>query len=127
MPKMIENGHLFLAQPPLYRISRGGKTEYARDEKHKDELIRDVFGGAKVEITRFKGLGEMQSVHLRETTMDVSKRTLLKVDVPHAPDTEARRQAMDTRTLVENLMGRKPEKRYAFIQEHAKFARDLDV
>ena len=127
MPKMIENGHLFLAQPPLFRISRGGKTEYARDEKHKDELIRDVFGGAKVEITRFKGLGEMQSVHLRETTMDVSKRTLLKVDVPHAPDTEARRQAMDTRTLVENLMGRKPEKRYAFIQEHAKFARDLDV
>ena len=79
------------------------------------------------EITRFKGLGEMQSVHLRETTMDVTKRTLLKVDVPHAPDTEARRQAMDTRTLVENLMGRKPEKRYAFIQEHAKFARDLDV
>ena len=127
MPKLIENGHLFLAQPPLFRISRGGKTEYARDEKHKDELIRDVFGGAKVEITRFKGLGEMQSVHLRETTMDVSKRTLLKVDVPHAPDTEARRQAMDTRTLVENLMGRKPEKRYAFIQEHAKFARDLDV
>jgi topoisomerase-4 subunit B len=127
MPKLIEHGHLFLAQPPLFRISRGGKTEYARDEKHKDELIRDAFGGAKVEITRFKGLGEMQSVHLRETTMDVSKRTLLKVDVPHAPDTEARRQAMDTRTLVENLMGRKPEKRYAFIQEHAKFARDLDV
>ena len=81
----------------------------------------------KVEITRFKGLGEMQSVHLRETTMDLSKRTLLKVDVPHAPDTEARRQAMERRTLVENLMGRKPEKRYAFIQEHAKFARDLDV
>ncbi|HEX9327668.1 MAG TPA: toprim domain-containing protein, partial [Reyranella sp.] len=127
MPKLIEHGHLFLAQPPLFRISRGGKTEYARDEKHKDELIRDAFGGAKVEITRFKGLGEMQSVHLRETTMDVTKRTLLKVDVPHAPDTEARRQAMDTRTLVENLMGRKPEKRYAFIQEHAKFARDLDV
>ena len=73
MPKMIENGHLFLAQPPLFRISRGGKTEYARDEKHKDELIRDVFGGAKVEITRFKGLGEMQSVHLRETTMDVEQ------------------------------------------------------
>ena len=84
-------------------------------------------GGGKVEMTRFKGLGEMQSVHLSETTMDVTKRTLLKVDVPHAPDTEARRQAMDTRTLVENLMGRKPEKRYAFIQEHAKFARDLDV
>ena len=86
-----------------------------------------MFGGGKVEITRFKGLGEMQSVHLRETTMDVSKRTLLKVDVPTALDADARRDAMKTSTLVENLMGRKPEKRYAFIQEHAKFARDLDV
>jgi topoisomerase-4 subunit B len=127
MPKLIDDGHLYLALPPLFRISRGGKTEYARDEKHKDELIRDAFGGAKVEITRFKGLGEMQSVHLRETTMDVSKRTLLKVDVPSTTTTESRTEAMHTRTLVENLMGRKPEKRYAFIQEHAKFARDLDV
>ncbi len=86
-----------------------------------------MFGGAKVEITRFKGLGEMQSVHLRETTMDVSKRILLKVDVPTAADADARREAMRTSSLVEDLMGRKPEKRYAFIQEHAKFARDLDV
>ncbi|CAN5679881.1 DNA topoisomerase IV subunit B [soil metagenome] len=127
MPKLIENGHLFLAQPPLYRISKGGRTEYARDDQHKDELMRDVFGGGKVDITRFKGLGEMQSVHLRETTMDPSKRILLKVDVPCAPDVESRTDAMNTRTLVEDLMGRKPEKRYAFIQEHAKFARDLDV
>jgi topoisomerase-4 subunit B len=86
-----------------------------------------VYGGGKVDITRFKGLGEMQSVHLRETTMDPSKRILLKVDVPTALDTEARTDAMKTRTLVEDLMGRKPEKRYAFIQEHARFARDLDV
>ncbi|WP_421998773.1 DNA topoisomerase IV subunit B [Reyranella sp.] len=127
MPKLIENGHLFLAQPPLFRISKGGRTEYARDEQHRDELIRDVFGGGKVEITRFKGLGEMQSVHLRETTMDVTKRVLLKVDLPTAADVEARTDAMHTRTLVENLMGRKPEKRYAFIQENARFARDLDV
>ncbi|MBI2735219.1 MAG: DNA topoisomerase IV subunit B [Rhodospirillales bacterium] len=127
MPKLIEHGHLFLAQPPLYRISKGGQTEYARDDAHKDELIRDVFNGGKVEITRFKGLGEMQSVHLRETTMDVTKRTLLKVDIPTAADADTRREAMKTSTLVENLMGRKPEKRYAFIQEHAKFARDLDV
>ena len=127
MPKLIENGHLFLAQPPLFRISRGGRTEYARDEAHRDELIRDVFGGAKVEMTRFKGLGEMQSVHLRETTMDVTKRVLLKVDVPTATDTEARTDAMHTRTLVDDLMGRKPEKRYAFIQQHARFARDLDI
>jgi len=127
MPKLIEHGHLFLAQPPLFRISKGGQTEYARDDAHKDELIRDVFKSGKVEITRFKGLGEMQSAHLRETTMDVSKRTLLKVDIPTAADADTRREAMKTSTLVENLMGRKPEKRYAFIQEHAKFARDLDV
>ena len=127
MPKLIENGHLFLAQPPLYRLSKGGRTEYARDEPHKDELVREVFGGGKIDITRFKGLGEMQSVHLRETTMDASKRTLLKVDVPTAADAEQRREAMRTASLVEDLMGRKPEKRFTFIQENAKFARDLDV
>ena len=69
----------------------------------------------------------MQSVQLRETTMDPAKRTLLKVDVPTVADAEERREAMRTATLVEDLMGRKPEKRYAFIQENAKFARDLDV
>jgi len=92
--------------------------------------VKTVFGG-KADITRFKGLGEMQSVHLRETTMDPTKRVLLQVDVPtlaNAPEgTDGRREEMRTRTLVEDLMGRKPEKRYAFIQENAKFARDLDV
>ncbi|MBS0540073.1 MAG: type IIA DNA topoisomerase subunit B, partial [Proteobacteria bacterium] len=130
MPKLIENGHLYLAQPPLFRISKGGKTEYAQDDVQKDEIVRGQFGG-KAEITRFKGLGEMQSVHLRETTMDPTKRVLLKVDVPTAANpaegTDGRREEMRTRTLVEDLMGRKPEKRYAFIQENAKFARDLDV
>ena len=126
MPKLIENGHLFLAQPPLYRISKGGKTVYAQDDAQKDELVRTQFGG-KADITRFKGLGEMQSVHLRETTMDPTKRVLLKVDVPTATGADDRREEMRTRTLVEDLMGRKPEKRYAFIQENAKFARDLDV
>jgi topoisomerase IV subunit B len=124
MPTLIENGHLFLAQPPLYRITKGGRTEYARDDAHKEELIRDAFGGGKVEMTRFKGLGEMQSVHLRETTMDPTKRVLLKIDVPAAVE---RVEAMRTRTLVEDLMGRKPEKRYDFIQKNAKFAQDLDV
>lgn len=126
MPKLIENGHLFLAQPPLYRISKGGKTEYAQDDKQKDELVKTAFGG-KADITRFKGLGEMQSVHLRETTMDPGKRVLLKVDVPNTVDAEQRREGMKTERLVENLMGRKPEKRYEFITENAKFARDLDV
>ena len=126
MPKLIENGHLYLAQPPLYRISKGGRTEYAQDDAQKDELVRTQFGG-KADITRFKGLGEMQSVHLRETTMDPTRRVLLKVDVPTAASSDDRREEMRTRTLVEDLMGRKPEKRYAFIQENAKFARDLDV
>ena len=126
MPKLIENGHLFLAQPPLFRITKGGRTEYAQDEAQRDELLRTVFGG-KADITRFKGLGEMQSVHLRETTMDPTRRVLLKVDVPTAADTEERTESMRTRTLVEDLMGRKPEKRYAFIQENAKFAHDLDI
>jgi len=126
MPGLIENGHLFLAQPPLYRITKGGKTEYAQDDAQKDELLRTTFGG-KADITRFKGLGEMQSVNLRETTMDPAKRVLLKVDVPKSSDADERREAMQTRTLVEDLMGRKPEKRYAFIQENAKFAQDLDV
>jgi topoisomerase-4 subunit B len=130
MPKLIENGHLFLAQPPLFRISKGGKTEYAQDDAQKDEIVRTQFGG-KADITRFKGLGEMQSVHLRETTMDPTKRVLLKVDVPTAAaaieGVDWRREDTRTRTLVEDLMGRKPEKRYAFIQENAKFARDLDV
>ena len=126
MPKLIENGHLFLAQPPLFRISKGGKTEYAQDDAQKDEIVRGQFGG-KADITRFKGLGEMQSVHLRETTMDPAKRVLLKVDVPTVTGTGDRREEMRVRTLVEDLMGRKPEKRYAFITENAKFARDLDV
>ena len=126
MPKLIENGHLFLAQPPLYRISKGGKTEYAQDDAQKDELVRTQFGG-KADITRFKGLGVMQSVHLRETTMDPTRRVLLKVDVPTAASAGDRREEMRVRTLVEDLMGRKPEKRYAFITENAKFARDLDV
>jgi len=127
MPKLIENGHLFLAQPPLFRLSKGDRIEYARDEQHKDELVRDVYGGGKVDITRFKGLGEMQSVHLRETTMDPTRRILLQVDVPTTADAETRLEGMRTRTLVEDLMGRKPEKRYDFIQKNARFARDLDV
>ncbi|MDI1285015.1 MAG: DNA topoisomerase IV subunit B [Reyranella sp.] len=125
MPKLIENGHLFLAQPPLFRISKGGKTAYAQDDAQKDELMRTEFNG-KADVTRFKGLGEMQSVHLRETTMDPTKRVLLQVDVPTAAQ-DRREDEMRTRVLVEDLMGRKPEKRYAFIQENAKFARDLDV
>jgi len=116
MPKMIDNGHLYLAVPPLYRLSHGGKVFYARDEKHRQELIKKEFhSNTKVEISRFKGLGEMLSSQLKETTMDPRKRTLLRVVV-----VEDDRKKTDS--SVERLMGNKPEARFAFIQERAEFA-----
>jgi topoisomerase-4 subunit B len=116
MPKLIENGHLHLAVPPLYRLSHGGKTVYARDDAHKDELLKKEFhANAKVEVGRFKGLGEMMAAQLKETTMDPRKRTLLKVMLL----TEDRE---DTADSVERLMGTKAESRFAFIQEKAEFA-----
>ncbi|MBD8878783.1 DNA topoisomerase IV subunit B [Roseibium polysiphoniae] len=121
MPSLIHNGHLFLAVPPLYRLSQGGKTLYARDDAHKDELLSTVFKGkSKVEIGRFKGLGEMLPAQLKETTMDPAKRTMLKVAV--TGDTETL-----TNDTVEQLMGNKPEARFRFIQENAEFAQDLDI
>jgi topoisomerase-4 subunit B len=124
MPQLIETGHLFLAMPPLYRLSSGGHVIYARDEKHKDELMKSEFkGNGKVEISRFKGLGEMPPAQLKDTTMDPAKRTLLKVEIPD----KAAKEAKQTAKLVESLMGRKPELRLAYIQENAKFAHDLDV
>jgi len=127
MPGLIEKGHLFLAQPPLYRLSQGGTVIYARDDKHKDELMRTVLNGrGKVEISRFKGLGEMPAKQLRETTMDRRTRILLKVGVPERYGDD-RGESRKTEKLVESLMGRKPELRFAFIQEHAKQVRDLDV
>src|SRR4029078_13106504 len=123
MPQLIENGHLFLAQPPLYRLSHGSKHVYARDDAHREELMRTEFNGSgKVDIGRFKGLGEMNPKELRETTMDPRTRGLLRVDVPRTGSEEERRESMRTSSLVEDLMGRKPEKRYAFIVENAKFA-----
>ncbi len=130
MPGLIEAGKLYLAQPPLYRLSQGGQTLYARDEAHKDQLLAEVFTGrGKVDISRFKGLGEMPSAQLKETTMHPDKRTLLKVSVvePEAPDPKGEQN--ETADAVERLMGRKPELRFAFIQERAKFveAGDLDL
>ncbi len=120
MPRLIEGGHLYLALPPLYRISQGGKTLYARDDAHKNELMATEFTGkSKVDITRFKGLGEMPFAHLRETTMSPKTRTLLQVKV--LDDREA------TKTTVDRLMGTKPEARFEFIQENAAFVTDLDI
>ena len=119
MPKLIDNGHLFLAVPPLYRLTHGGKTVYGRDDAHKDELLKTVFKGkSNIDIGRFKGLGEMMPAQLKETTMDPKKRMLLKVGVPQ----DGRVAADDS---VEQLMGNKPEARFAFIQERAAFATDL--
>jgi topoisomerase-4 subunit B len=122
-PQLIENGHLYLAVPPLYRLSHAGKVFYARNDRHKDELMRKEFhANAKVEVSRFKGLGEMLPSQLKETTMDRRKRTLLRVKLV----TEDR---PDTAKAVERLMGTKAEARFEFIQEHAEFAKDemLDV
>ncbi len=125
MPALVMSGHLFLAVPPLYRLSQGETTHYARDDAHKDELMKSSFPAnkGKVEISRFKGLGEMPARYLRDTTMDPKKRTLLRVKLPPTKE----RDYKNTVELVESLMGRKPELRFEFIQKNAKFARDLDV
>ncbi|MGE0166356.1 MAG: toprim domain-containing protein, partial [Dongiaceae bacterium] len=130
MPGLIENGHLFLAVPPLYRLSAGGATAYARDDRHKDELLATTFKGkGKVELSRFKGLGEMPAKQLKDTTMDPAQRTLLKVRLPerHGHDEGERKAARATADLVESLMGRKPELRFEYIQANARLVRELDV
>ncbi|MFD1326633.1 DNA topoisomerase IV subunit B [Mycoplana ramosa] len=121
MPELIRGGHLYLAVPPLYRISQGAKVGYARDDAHREELMRTEFSGrGKVEIGRFKGLGEMLPSQLKETTMDPAKRTLLKVEVDDV-DFEGTREAVD------NLMGTKADARFRFIQERAAFAENIDI
>lgn len=121
MPNLIRQGHLFLAVPPLYRISQGGNVAYARNDEHKDQLLKTTFTGrGKIEIGRFKGLGEMRSDQLKETTMDPKHRTLLRVDI----DNE---ESESTKDVVDELMGTKPEARFRFIQENAAFAHDLDI
>lgn len=123
MPQLIRGGHLYMAVPPLYSLRQGGKIAYARDDAHKEELLRTEFTGrGKVEIGRFKGLGEMMASQLKETTMDKSKRTLLRVEVEEGDGSETRR-------TVDDLMGTKPEARFRFITERAEFAQtdELDI
>ena len=119
MPKLIEGGHLYLAMPPLFRITSGPKVLYAMSEAQRDALIETEFKNKRTEITRFKGLGEMPYVHLRETTMDKKTRTLLQVRVRDTLEA--------TRSSVERLMGNRPEARFDFIQENAAFVTDLDI
>jgi topoisomerase-4 subunit B len=114
MPELVRRGHLFLAQPPLYRLTSGAKTLYARDDAHRAELEATEFKGKKVEVSRFKGLGEMNPNQLKETTMDPATRSMLKVTLPGQYEDRQR-----IRDLVDELMGRDPAKRFDFIQRSA--------
>jgi topoisomerase-4 subunit B len=121
MRQLIANGHLYLAMPPLYRLAQGAKTAYARDDAHRTELMKTVFkGNTKVEVSRFKGLGEMMPSQLKDTTMKPGSRTLVRVEIDEA-------ERKQTENLVERLMGKKPELRFQYIQENAQFVTDVDV
>jgi topoisomerase-4 subunit B len=119
MPGLIDDGKLYLAMPPLYRLSQGGKTIYARDDADRERILKKEFrAGAKVEVSRFKGLGEMMPAQLKETTMRPGHRTLLQVHIP-------KEDVKETENLFERLMGKKPELRFQFIQENAQFAAEV--
>ncbi len=119
MPELITGGHLHLAMPPLYRLTQGGKTIYARDDADRERILKNEFrSNAKVEVSRFKGLGEMMPAQLKETTMRPGHRTLLQVRIPDE-------DIKETESLFERLMGKKPELRFQFIQENAEFAREV--
>jgi topoisomerase-4 subunit B len=121
MPQLIRDGHLYLAQPPLYRITQGSKTVYAMDDPHRERLLAEEFTGrGKIDISRFKGLGEMPPAQLKETTMNPEKRVLLRVQIPME-------EFGETADRVESLMGKRPELRFSFIQENARFADNLDI
>ena len=136
MPQMVADGNLYLAMPPLYRITQGSLSIYARDDAHKDELLETAFTGrGKIEISRFKGLGEMPPAQLKENTMRPESRTLLKIVLPvdeelissKRSSRQAKIKAGTTADLVERLMGRKPEMRLKFIQQNAQKVDYIDV
>jgi topoisomerase-4 subunit B len=114
MPDLVRRGHLYLAQPPLYRLTAGTKSLYARDDAHRAELERTAFKGKKVDVARFKGLGEMNPMQLRETTMDPATRGMLRITLPQEYEERA-----GVKDLVDRLMGNNPAHRFAFIQENA--------
>jgi len=121
MPELIRRGHLFLACPPLYRLTQGARRVYALDDAEKDRLVAAGLGGkGRIEVSRFKGLGEMDAKDLRETTMDPRTRRLIRVAI----DADAEEETGD---LVERLMGKRPELRFQYIQENARFVEDVDV
>jgi topoisomerase-4 subunit B len=120
MRPLIDAGHLYLAAPPLYRLTQGAKSLYVRTDAEKEAaLARGLGGRGKVEVSRFKGLGEMMPAQLKDTTMNPATRTLIRVTVDE--------DAGETGELVERLMGKKPELRFQYIEENARFVEDLDV
>ena len=114
MPEVVRRGHLFIAQPPLYRLTVGAKSLYAKDDAHRAEIEATEFKGKKVDVARFKGLGEMNPGQLKETTMDPATRSLIRVTLPQEYEERA-----GVRDLVDRLMGKNPEHRFRFIQENA--------
>lgn len=127
MPELIRNGHVFLAMPPLFRITQGDKSVYAFDDADKERLLATTFKGKNVEISRFKGLGEMPPYQLKETTMNPKTRTLLRVLLPNAKNEAEVDEALFTADIIKRLMGNDPEQRFLYIQEHAKFVENLDI
>ncbi|MFT7037307.1 MAG: topoisomerase-4 subunit B, partial [Paracoccaceae bacterium] len=121
MRPLIDGGRLYLACPPLFRVTQGTKSIYAKDDSEKDKIVaKFAKGRGKIEVSRFKGLGEMMPKQLKETTMDPGSRILIQVSIDEDEPGE-------TGDLVERLMGRKAESRFDYIQENARFAEDLDV
>ncbi len=125
MSALVESGRLYLAMPPLYRLVHKNISIYARDDVHKDEILTVQFPkNAKVEVSRFKGLGEMSPAQLKQTTMDINTRSLIQVQIP---EKHAHEDLIKTDTMVQNLMGKKPEKRFDFIRDNAQFVEDIDI
>ena len=121
MRPMIDQGHLYLACPPLFRLTQGAHRIYALDEAEKESwMARGLGGRGKIDVSRFKGLGEMDAKDLKETTMDPASRKLIRVTVDEDRPGE-------TGDLVERLMGKKPELRFQYIQDNARFVEELDV
>ena len=122
MKKIIENGKLFLAMPPLYKIAYKNENLFAYNEKEKDNIIKSNNKNINLHITRFKGLGEMPADQLKDTTMNIEKRKLIQLKLQNEL-----KETNKTEKLFESLMGKKAEKRFNFIQENTNFNTDLDI